>query len=314
MNARAGVIDVGSNSIKALVAESAGGRFGLKTVFEQALDVRISQGIGGTPPMLKPSRIAAGVDVVVQLWQNCHAQGPLQDFRIVATSAVRSAANGQSFLDAVEAATGCRPVILTGAEEADGIANGIRTDPSIASQLDDFTVFDLGGGSLELIRFVRNGVANRTSLPLGSVRLTEKFISNPVLPVPAEEQRVLTEHVKSAIQSTGFPLKPPLVGCSGGLAVLRRVMEGNKGKLLEDVSASIPEDYLKRSCQQIVSQGLDERIGKTGLPADRADIFPAAMLTFVTILDLAGAHEVIHSLHNLRYGIAWALLSQHGGA
>ena len=90
-------------------------------------------------------------------------------------------------------------------------------------------------------------------------------------------------------------------------------MEGNKGSLLEDISAAIPADYISRACQQIVSQGIEDRIGKTGLPPDRADIFPAAMLTFVTILGMAGASEVIHSLHNLRYGIVWDLLSRHGG-
>ena len=130
MNRRVGVIDVGSNSIKALVAESIGAAFEIKTVYEHSLGVRISHGIGGNPPMLQPARIQAGIQAVAQLWQNCHAHGPLADFRIVATSAVRSAANGKDLLDAVQAATGCRPDILTGEEEADGIACGVRTDPS----------------------------------------------------------------------------------------------------------------------------------------------------------------------------------------
>ena len=211
MNPRVAVIDVGSNSIKALVARKADGAFGIERVFEETLEVRISQGIGGEPPMLRADRIEAGLEAVGKLWKDCQHHGPLADLQIVATSAVRSAANGHVFMEAVRALTGMSPVILTGAEEADGIANGVRTDPAIETRLDDFTVFDLGGGSLELIRFEHHGVTDRTSLPLGSVRLTEQFLSNPAGPIPAIEAEALSEHVRRHIIAADVPIKAPIV-------------------------------------------------------------------------------------------------------
>jgi exopolyphosphatase/guanosine-5'-triphosphate,3'-diphosphate pyrophosphatase len=187
MKPRVAVIDVGSNSIKALVAETDGQPFGLKPVYEECLEVRISHGISGDPPLLRPDRIEAGVEAVEKLWRDCQANGPLQDILVVATSAVRTAANGHLFMEAVAAVTGTDPITLTGPEEADGIACGVRTDHLIEERLDDFTVFDLGGGSLELIRFEHHGVTDRTSLPLGSVRLTEAFFSDPSQPIPKAE-------------------------------------------------------------------------------------------------------------------------------
>ena len=310
MNPRVAVIDVGSNSIKALVARKADGAFGIERVFEETLEVRISQGIGGEPPMLRADRIEAGLEAVGKLWKDCQHHGPLADLQIVATSAVRSAANGHVFMEAVLALTGMSPVILTGAEEADGIANGVRTDPAIETRLDDFTVFDLGGGSLELIRFEHHGVTDRTSLPLGSVRLTEQFLSNPAGPIPAIEAEALSEHVRRHIIAADVPIKAPIVGCSGGLAALRRIV-GN-GDADPDGTSRFNRDFMDRMTRTVLAQDLAQRIRLSGLPPHRADIFPAALLTFQVIMDLGHADAIIHSFHNLRYGLAWALLQENG--
>ncbi|MEX0326461.1 MAG: Ppx/GppA phosphatase family protein [Puniceicoccaceae bacterium] len=310
MNPRVAVIDVGSNSIKALVAERHEGEFGIAAVYEEALEVRISQGIGGEPPMLQASRIEAGVGAVTRLWQTCQSHGPLKKAQIVATSAVRSAANGHLFMESVEAATGLVPVTLTGAEEADGIANGVRTDPNIEDHLDDFTVFDLGGGSLELIRFEHHGVTDRTSLPLGSVRLTEQFISNPGKPIPRHEAEALSSHVREHIIATDVPIRAPLVGCSGGLAALRQGFEKNTDSQSTGNGSRFSRKQIQKLMQSVLSQDLEQRIQLSGLPPHRADIFPAALLTFMVIMDLGQADGLTHSYHNLRYGLAWSLLKE----
>jgi exopolyphosphatase/guanosine-5'-triphosphate,3'-diphosphate pyrophosphatase len=314
MKPRVAVIDVGSNSIKALVAESNGGTFGLRSVYEETLEVRISHGIGGNPPMLQPERIEAGMEAVQHLWRVCQHHGPLQDVLIVATSAVRSAANGHVFMEAVNAVTGADPITLTGAEEADGIAYGVRTDPGIENTLDDFTVFDLGGGSLELIRFEHHGVTDRTSLPLGSVRLTEQFISDSSQAVPSHERDALVAFVTEHITSTGFVITSPLVGCSGGLSALVKVLSERKGTVMRKGRPVFSRSLMDRLTRTILAQDLTGRIKESGLPPRRADIFPAALLTFQAIMDLSGADEIIHSYHNLRYGMAWRMLHNESTA
>jgi len=308
MKPRVAVIDAGSNSIKALVAEPDGGPHGLREVFEETLEVRISQGIGGEPPLLRADRIEAGAQAVAELWRHCHAHGPLQDFRIVATSALRSASNGHLFIGAVEVLTGCAPVVLTGAEEADGIALGVRTDPGIDPRLADFTLFDLGGGSLELIRFEHHGVTGRTSLPLGAVRLTEQFIRDPARPVPQAELQAIAGHVRKSIAATGLRVRAPLVGCSGGLAVLRELYARRHGLPFAGKAVLIERAYIEALGRLVPAQDLAQRIRDSGLPPGRADIFPAALTVFQVILELAGADGLLHSLHNLRYGLALRML------
>jgi exopolyphosphatase/guanosine-5'-triphosphate,3'-diphosphate pyrophosphatase len=304
---RVAVIDIGSNSIKSLVAVRDVGPFGVRTVHEKTLEVRISQGIGGNPPMLQAARIEAGVEAVRELWRDCQAAGPLAAHQIVATSAVRSAGNGHLFTEGVRAITGISPQVLSGAEEADAIALGVRTDPLIEDHLNDFTVFDLGGGSLELIRFEHHGVTDRTSLPLGAVRMTEQFFSDPSRPIPDREQATLARIIQESIQASGVNVVAPLVGCSGGLAALRHIVAARA-----DSGSNRPGTFSRALVEalsvELSTMNLAERMAVEGMPARRADIFPAAMIVFRVLLELAGADSIQHSLHNLRYGLALTLL------
>lgn len=308
MKPRAAVIDVGSNSIKLLVAELSDDEASLTPVYQNNLEVRISRGIAGDPPCLADDRIQAGVEAIRELCAASQEYGPIDHFRIVATSAVRTAANGHVFLAAVKDAIGVEPEILTGSEEAEGIAAGVRTDPAIAGNLEDFTVFDLGGGSLELIRFEHNGVTGRTSLPLGSVRITEQFVRCPADPLPQDEQKAIREHLRESILAAGIHVESPLVGCAGGLAAVRHVTAKQTGDLFELVPSEIQKSELDKLTAAVISQSLLQRIEHSYLPPGRADIFPAALITFQVLMELAGATQIRHSLHNLRFGLAWKML------
>lgn len=308
MSARAAVIDVGSNSIKALVAAIGSGPFSLEVIYEASRNIRLSKGISGNPPMLQADRMDAGIEAVRELAEDCRRNGPLEALEIVATSAVRTALNGHRFTEAVEEVTGVRPVVLTGGEEADAIAIGVRTDPLIEDSLTDFTVFDLGGGSLELIRFEHHGVTDRASLPLGSVRLTEAFVADPSRPFPRSVQRSIRDHLRRSIRATGFALSAPLVGCSGGLAALRSAFARQDGSGFANAGPHLPAGRLLELGERVLGQDLGERVRISGLPPERADIFPTAFLTFQVLLELSGADGILHSLHNLRYGRAWVLL------
>lgn len=312
MNPRVAVIDIGSNSIKSLVAERGPGRFGIKPLLEESREVRISQGIGGHPPCLQADRIEAGIEAVRALWERCLGAGPLTAACLVATSAVRSVGNGQVFLDAVTEATGHEARVLSGSEEAEAIADGVRTDPDVEEHLVDFTVFDLGGGSLELIRFEHHGVTERTSLPLGAVRLTDAFIDDPAVSIPVNARRRISAHVREQIEATGTTLTSPLVGCSGGLVAVRQLVAGSPDFPRDAACARIPRRVIRDLLGRILRSGITDRLAIPGMPARRADILPAALIVFDLLMDLAGAEEILHSLHSLRYGLAFRLLNGKG--
>jgi exopolyphosphatase/guanosine-5'-triphosphate,3'-diphosphate pyrophosphatase len=302
------VIDIGSNSIKALVAKNGATENTIVPLFEETKEVRISAGISGNPPTLGEESIEAGVRAVTSLWKSCQSHGPLAATRIVATAAVRAATNGHAFAKGVEDATGLQPDTLSGEEEADGIAHGVLTDPAIDHSQDAFSVIDLGGGSMELIHFEKGEVTDRRSLPLGSVHISEQFFSDRCEPIPEIEQNALKAHVREQVEQAGVPMISPIIGCSGGLTVLRAMRASEKGSSIEDASPVFTRSYLEAFGNRVISSDHQYRIDELGLPASRADIFPAAFLTFQALLDLSQADCIIHSLHNLRYGLAWRLL------
>ncbi|WP_415907660.1 hypothetical protein [Oleiharenicola sp. Vm1] len=180
------VVDIGSNSIKALVAARAPDG-GLEIRLHQSLDARISAGISAATPRLSEEGMTRGLAAVQALLALAAPFAPARTL-LVATSAVRDAANGAEFRARIRAATGHEIRILTGREEANGIGRGLTADAALAD-LRDFYVFDLGGGSLECLEFRDRQIQQELSLQLGCVRLTEKFVRDPSAPFPRRAAR-----------------------------------------------------------------------------------------------------------------------------
>ena len=308
MTKRIAVIDVGSNSIKSLVAESDGTEFGIRPLWEGTREVRISSGISGENPVLQDSGIRQGAIAVHSLCQECLEIDRHAEVHIVATSAVRSATNAEDFLSAVHSLTGLLPQVISGQEEADCIAMGIRSDPVIGNRHEKFTVFDLGGGSMEIIRFVDNFVSERASLPLGSVRLTEMFFSNPQEAIPDEEIQRMTEYLMDRISRANMTMQAPLVGCSGGLTTWRAIRASAAGVPIAQSDPVFTLEDVDALIREVVRKDVQHRINVARIPSTRADIFPAALITFKVLFDLLETTEILHSLHNLRYGAAWMFL------
>ncbi|KAF0096369.1 MAG: Ppx/GppA phosphatase [Puniceicoccaceae bacterium 5H] len=304
------VIDVGSNTIKTLVGvRGSHGR--VESLFEHTLEVRISQGISGHPPRLQPDRIAAGIDAVVTLHRDWQKHGPIDDCAIVATSAVRDAQNGEDFLGGVEEAIGIRPIILTGDEEAHFIAEGIRQDPEIGTELQQFSLADLGGGSLEIIRFAEGAIDKAVSLQLGSVRLFEAFPPDPKGRYPQSMLDELQGHARREIEQHDIVPVAPLVGTGGGMAVTRALLAGKHHTTFKEISPTIAYEDVCELVQELSALTFAERLEVPGLPPGRADIFPVALAIYQTLMEMADAQAIQQSLYNLRFGIASHLLT-HG--
>jgi exopolyphosphatase/guanosine-5'-triphosphate,3'-diphosphate pyrophosphatase len=295
-----GVIDIGSNSIKLLVAEEDGGR--LVAIRMRTIDARISSGIGRENPRLGPEGAERGIRAVAELVSDAGSDG-IRPIVIVATSAVRGAGNGREFCERVEASTGHRVRILTGGEEANLIAGGLLCDPALES-LRDFRVFDLGGGSLECLDFRGRRVLQAVSLPLGCVRLTEMFVADPSAPFTAG--REVAAHVRTTVLDSGFspPRGATAIGTGGTLTTARAILGARMGLSLESTSPRLAVGELRDMLAQIGGLPLDARRNIPGLPPARADVFPAALATLVELAGLGGFEAYHHSLYNLRWGVA----------
>jgi len=331
------VIDIGSNSIKILVAARGASSAAPAPVslFYKTLEARISAGISGANPALTEKSMTRGIDAIRELLADADRVAPARARTIlVATSAVRDAANGADFRRRVRAATGHDIRILTGDEEANYIGRGLACDPALAG-LRDFYVFDLGGGSLECLAFRDRAIVRETSLQLGCVRLTEKFIPDPAQPISPDALRAIDEHVKNTLARTqkartqkvgtalravrggfgetalpadgfAFDLPPDATAIvTGGTTVTARALLGGAlGKTLDETSPRLALDDLRALLARVTGADLAARRAMHGMPFGRADVFPTALATIVALAEAAGFATFQTSLYNLRWGLA----------
>ncbi len=304
------VIDIGSNTIKLLVAtrDPAGP---LQTLTSETIDARISAGIGRTEPHLSEEGMTRGLAAVQELLTVAAPFSPAQT-ALVATSAVRDAVNGAEFRERVHAATGHPLRILTGDEEANLIGRGLTSDPALG-QLRDFYVFDLGGGSLECLAFRSRRITQALSRPLGCVRLTERFVADVAAPFSSEARAAIADYTRRTLRESGFRFdlaSPDAVFTGGSMTTVRVIAGLAEGKPLAETAPVVTVATLKRVLDRVAALPLAKRRQEiAGLPTARADVFPAALTTMIAIAEIADVNAFHHSFHNLRYGLASELLS-----
>lgn len=300
---RVAVIDVGSNSIKCLVARRNPGG-GLSAIYQNTLAVRIASGISAEKPILSHLALDAGSEAVGQLLNECERKAPLAETIIVATSAVRDAANGRDFARLVYERTGMNVQVLSGAEEARLIGRGIVEDPALQGLDSSFCVADIGGGSLELVQVVDGEIGLSTSLQLGAVRLTERFIRDPKAPIHPDDRAELERYVGEALQASAFPLGSPLVGTGGTITVWRSMLAQSRGVTVQEIAPELPRNDLQDWLRKFEEFTWEQRQAIPGLPTQRADVVPAGFSIVEAVLASADADEIHHSRFNLRYGVA----------
>ena len=166
---------------------------------------------------------------------------------------------------------------------------------------------DIGGGSLELIRFARGTIDQVCSLQLGAVRLTEKFLGDQTAPLLLETETDIRDHVAKVLKASGFDFKPdsyPLIATGGAFAIIHTMLTAQRGKNTQETSQVLYKNEIIELKSKLVRLSLEERKKLPRLPTERADIIPAALITIIAVLDYASRDTVNHSFYNLRYGIA----------
>ena len=305
------VIDVGSNSIKLLVARAGVESNSLETLCSETIETRISGGISSKLPSLNEDAIAAGTATIVELHSLAQNYQPDHTI-IVATSAVRDATNGDDFAQNVAEATGLQIRTLSGKEEANYIGQGISCDPAIGG-MTNFIQTDIGGGSLELIRFEAGQIQQAISLQLGAVRLTERFIKDADAPLTLKIEASIRKYVTEQLMASDFDFSPaelPLIGTGGAYTVSRAMLVAETDSDIELSSPYLLRSTLKQLKNKLAPLPLKERLSIPHLPAARADIMPTALITIDTFLEVANRSSLTHSFYNLRYGVAANLLKQ----
>jgi exopolyphosphatase/guanosine-5'-triphosphate,3'-diphosphate pyrophosphatase len=295
-------IDIGSNTVRLLVADVSGG--GTWRIADQDQTItRLGENLArtgalGDTPMART--LAAVRDYVAR-----GSRLGAREIRIVATSAVREASNGRAFAAAVEQATGRRVDVVSGEVEARLTLLGVRHGFGRLSGL--VLTFDIGGGSTEYVLSEGDAIQSMISLRLGVVPLAERFpfpgVADPSLyrELYDEVRRRLGSELPEAIRSARVA---HLIGTAGtvtalaalDLGLLRYDPDRVQGHVL---SRATVERLLRRLCGLTVG----ERAALPCLEPGRADLIIPGTAIVLATLEQIGIDGLRVSEFGLREGV-----------
>jgi exopolyphosphatase / guanosine-5'-triphosphate,3'-diphosphate pyrophosphatase len=305
---RLAAIDLGSNTVHLLVADAGPGGSPWRVVESDQRVTRLAEGLAASGH-LGPVPTTRTTAAVVEYVARARAAGA-ERVAIVATSAVREAANRADFVAVLERATGERVRVVTGEEEAALTLAGVLH--GLGGSLDSTTLlFDIGGGSTEYV-LARSGAAvAAVSLRLGVVDLAERY------PFPARVDwprfRVLqdevTDRLARELPATIRAARPGrIVGTAGTVTALAALDLG----LGRYDRARVQGHTLTRSAveRQLRRLGALTAAARGDLPClepARADIIVTGTAVVMATLQTFAARELVVSDASLREGIVLQL-------
>jgi exopolyphosphatase / guanosine-5'-triphosphate,3'-diphosphate pyrophosphatase len=283
---RVGVVDLGTNSTRLLVADVDGER--VEDVLRRTEITRLGEGVDERRRLL-PLPVARVRNVLSDYRRELERLGA-ERVLAIATSAVRDAENGEAFLGEIEWSYGFATRLLSGDEEAELTRRGVANGRPLA---DDTLVLDVGGGSTELITAHR-----RTSLDLGSVRLTERHLhSDP----PTDEE---LDDAAEAVRAELPPLQPDgAIGVAGTITTLAALeLGGYDPARVHGYRLSRP--VVEAQLARLASLPLARRRELQGLEPERAPVIVAGAVIVREALDRYGLAGLDVSERDILHGAA----------
>ncbi len=295
-------IDIGTNTILLLIAEVAAGR--LRPLYEAETVVRLGEGVQKTGT-LSSDAMERGAQTLALYLNQCEKMGVRRIFA-VGTSALREAENSADFLRMAAEELGLKIEIISGEEEALlsflSVARDLNSEESIL-------VVDVGGGSTEFISGKRGQMTGWISLPLGSVRLTEKFLASD--PVRETEWGKMVREIRRLLADIPHPSEPFLMVAVAGTATTLAAVELELKEFIPEKIHRfvLSRDALEKQLLLYRSKPFHERKTIPGLPPARADVILAGGAILDEAMKELGRSSTLVSIHGVRYGVLYKNIS-----
>ena len=297
MTERVAIIDLGSNSARLIVMTIYhNGAYNL--VYNQKETVRLSEGMAETGILARDAmwRAIGTLKVFAHMCELVKVDTILA----VATAAVRNAKNGAEFIDLVHQHTGIPLRAISGEQEAHLAYTGIINTIDV----EDALLFDLGGGSTEVILVKNRQAVKVFSIPLGAVNLTEKFASQDKI----SDSQLITMREYIADQLEKLPwlkrLGLPLVGVGGTARNIAKMDQKHKNYPFPKVhNYRFGLMAFEELWRELTKTNLTQRRKYPGLSSERADIIIAGTTLVKSLVDISQATNIIISGCGVREGM-----------
>jgi len=299
---RIAAIDIGTNSVHMIVVRVRPD-LSFEVIDREKAMVRL--GAGGLDGKELTTEAMGAALQALSKFKRLAQSHTVDKILAAATSATREARNGGEFLSRIEAETGIRPRVITGAEEARLIhlaaVYGVDVGGARA------VVIYIGGGSTEITLGTATSVQAAKSFKIGVIRLTERFVKSD--PLARRDEQKLTKHILSEIDrhceqitSTGFDR---VIGTSGTILSLGTVATAmSDGAIPSELrNLRVGAKQIRRLRKEVVGLSLAQRLTIPGLDPRRADLVVAGGVLLDTILRRLGAVDITLCDLALREGL-----------
>ncbi|MFT5834960.1 MAG: exopolyphosphatase/guanosine-5'-triphosphate,3'-diphosphate pyrophosphatase [Cognaticolwellia sp.] len=221
------------------------------------------------------------------------------------TAALRTASNGEAFVDKVRTEIGIEIEMISGAREADLIYLG--TSQAIPMSDKNILIMDIGGGSVEFIIANKNEKIWAESFPVGVSVLFNIFHKSE--PISATETTDLITFLNTKFQSLYAALEQNpahiLVGASGTFDIISGIMGSSVKDYPNCESADLsgfPAFY-----DEVVYADLESRLQMEKIPTQRAKLIPVALILIDIMLKKARINKMLVSAYAMKEGIIWEM-------
>ena len=298
---RLAAIDIGTNSVRLLVADLDGPTGPLTTLDRRTRITRLGQGVNEAR-VLDGEAIARTLTVLEEYADAIRAHGVAR-VRMTATSASRDASNRDDFFDPAERLVGVRPELISGDEEAALEYAGATHD---LAEPEPYLLVDVGGGSTEFIAGGRSP-EGLMSVDIGCVRLTEQYLhSDP--PTPEELSvavSVVRDHLADVDRGIpGAAHAKTLIGTAGTVWTMGAIELGVDASESERihhsrVSRAAAEDIFRT----LATETVEQRRHNPGLEPGRVDVIVGGVIVIVSAMRHWGFDEMLISEADILDGL-----------
>jgi|GEM_PF-2381169 exopolyphosphatase/guanosine-5'-triphosphate,3'-diphosphate pyrophosphatase len=303
------VYDIGSNTIKFLTARKKDEKT-IDFLLHLSYTTRLADKLFFTGE-LSQDAIYRTLDILRQL--RMQADKLKVGSRIAAaTSAVRDSKNRKKFLKAAEEVLGHKILLLSGEDEAKTIYRGVCSDPSLQGKDNFLTVLDVGGGSSEWICGKDKKPERFLSLPLGAIRIKDRFITAYPIGTKAVAQMLLCLEKQLKEQLKDFKnYCQQIIGTGGTVAAMANIFqESPKEDFLKTHLYTMETDAIQKKIEELSCYDLTKLATVPGLPQNRIEIIIPGMAVVFSTLSVLGANSITSSIRGLRYGLLDLLISE----
>ncbi|MDD5285331.1 MAG: Ppx/GppA phosphatase family protein [Desulfuromonadaceae bacterium] len=308
---RIAAIDIGSNSIRCIIAEVSGdGKF--KIMDDEKATVRLGEKLSITGAISADASNRA--IEAIRRFRKLVTGLNVEAVEAVATSAVRTATNGRELVAKLSEELGHEIKVISGEEEAELTA---------ASALSNFDMYgkryamvDIGGGSVEIVTAYGNHVEEFYSLDLGAVVLTDRFL--PSDPIAENELRKLQRHIREGLKRTFAGKRvsvDSLIGSGGTLTALGcMAMQMRKDNYVSIHGYEVLHSEVVHLLAMLIHKDLKGRRTVPGLNQDRADIIVAGLVVIDELMSFFDANRVLVNERGIREGLLIKAIKRLGFA